>query len=164
MSQSRNDGYEMYKKRMIHVQSCCFAYLNLSVFFPVPIVVIKKFCYHGNMTSHFSSLFWPSLTSRNICSKKASGSVFSQLRHRLGMSKFAIPPLMPNSQEQPDIQATPLHFSLTFYGYNPVYIPQNKNSAISLESFLTVCPCHQFVLNEQNTFLCMVFLERCCKK
>ena len=51
--------------RVMHVQSCCFASLNL--FFPwslplllpsslpkLPIVVIQKFCYHGNVTSHFS--------------------------------------------------------------------------------------------------------------
>ena len=25
----------------------------------LPIVVIQKFCYHGNVTSHFSSLFLP---------------------------------------------------------------------------------------------------------
>ena len=53
------------QKSKMHVQSCCFA--NPIAFFPfslpspsfllkLPIVVIQKFCYHGNMTSHFSSL------------------------------------------------------------------------------------------------------------
>ena len=45
----------------MHVQSCCFACINLllfsvlvSVAVVVPIVVIKKFCCHGNVKSHFS--------------------------------------------------------------------------------------------------------------
>ena len=45
-------------------QSCSFANLNLllaCLLFPItiatiPIVVIQKFCYHGNVTSHFSAL------------------------------------------------------------------------------------------------------------
>ena len=46
---------------MMLVESCSFANLNLLLFccLPLqilPIVVIQKFCYHGNMTSHFSSL------------------------------------------------------------------------------------------------------------
>ena len=53
------------QKSMMLVQSCSFANLNLLLFcclpLPLPlqilpIVVIQKFCYHGNMTSHFSSL------------------------------------------------------------------------------------------------------------
>ena len=63
MSQSCNDGSEMYKKCMMHVQVCCFANLKLSGFIPFsllspsslpdlgPIVVIQKFDYHGNLTS-----------------------------------------------------------------------------------------------------------------
>ena len=60
----------------MHVQSCCFFYQNkLSAFFAVlvavtvivaklPFVVIQTFCYHGNVTSNFSSplflkLFYP---------------------------------------------------------------------------------------------------------
>ena len=46
----------------MHVQSCCFAYINLSFFggagavlFKLFIAVIQNFCYHGNMTSYFSS-------------------------------------------------------------------------------------------------------------
>ena len=53
----------MWKKSVMHVQSCCFANLNLSVYcfvvlvtFAV-VVAIQKFGYHGNLTSHFSSLF-----------------------------------------------------------------------------------------------------------
>ena len=54
---------KMYKK------ACCFTNINLLLFFlplslpsllslpNVPFVVIQKFCYHGNLTSHFSSLF-----------------------------------------------------------------------------------------------------------
>ena len=46
----------------MHVQSCfLFANLNLLLFCcspsplqKLPVVVIQKFCYHGNMTSHFS--------------------------------------------------------------------------------------------------------------
>ena len=52
---------------MMQVQSCCFANINLfffAVFVAVAvivakvpaIVVIQKFCYHGNRMSHFSSL------------------------------------------------------------------------------------------------------------
>ena len=59
---------KMYKKSVMHVQSCCFTNINLLLFLPlslrsllslpnVPFVVIQKFCYHGNLTSHFSSLF-----------------------------------------------------------------------------------------------------------
>ena len=55
------------QKSMMHVQSCCFAHINLLFFLPfslplpslllkLPIVVIQKCCYHGNVTSHFSSL------------------------------------------------------------------------------------------------------------
>ena len=60
---------KMYKKSVMHVQSCCFTNINLFLFFlplslpsllslpNVPFVVIQKFCCHGNVTSHFSSLF-----------------------------------------------------------------------------------------------------------
>ena len=53
----------MWKKSVMHVQSCCFANLNLSVYCFVVlvtvavVVAIQKFGYHGNLTSHFSSLF-----------------------------------------------------------------------------------------------------------
>ena len=56
------------QKGMMHMQSCCIANLNLIAFLPfllpspssllkLHIVVIQKFCYRGNETSHFSSLF-----------------------------------------------------------------------------------------------------------
>ena len=56
------------QKSVMHVQSCCFANLNRLLFChsrcrrhrrclsSLNIVVIQKFCYHGNVTSHFSSL------------------------------------------------------------------------------------------------------------
>ena len=49
------------QKSVMHVQSWFFANLNLffccspSPLQKLPIVVIQKFCYHGNVTSHFSS-------------------------------------------------------------------------------------------------------------
>ena len=50
-------------KSVMHVQSCSFANLNLLPFAvrrrrckKMPVVVIHKFCCHGNVTSHFSSL------------------------------------------------------------------------------------------------------------
>ena len=61
-------GLKNVQKRVMHVQSCYFANTNLLLFavlFAVaspssllkfPIVLIQKFCYHGNMTSHFSLL------------------------------------------------------------------------------------------------------------
>ena len=56
------------QKSVMHVQSCCFANINLLLFLPfslpsplllpkLPFVVIQKFCFHGYLTSHFSSLF-----------------------------------------------------------------------------------------------------------
>ena len=50
------------QKSVMHVQSCYFANLNLLLFCcsplqKLPVVVIQKFCFHGNVTSHFSSLF-----------------------------------------------------------------------------------------------------------
>ena len=49
------------------MQSCCFADINLLLFFQfsllssvsllkLPIAVIQKFCYHGNETSHLNEL------------------------------------------------------------------------------------------------------------
>ena len=61
-------GLKNVQKRVMHVQSWYFANINLlpfAVLFAVaspssllkfPIVLIQKFCYHGNMTSHFSLL------------------------------------------------------------------------------------------------------------
>ena len=44
----------------MHVQSCCFAVAFSPLLLPSPSVnlpnnVIQKFCYYGNVTSHFSS-------------------------------------------------------------------------------------------------------------
>ena len=58
------------KKSVIHVQSCFFFanlnpihFLLFAVVVPkLPIVVIQKFCYHSNVTSHF-----PSLLSSFVC-------------------------------------------------------------------------------------------------
>ena len=55
------------QKSVMNVQSCCFTTINLLLFLPFSLpstsllakllfVVIQKFCYHGNVTSHFSSL------------------------------------------------------------------------------------------------------------
>ena len=51
------------QKSVMHVQRCFFCQSKPIVFCCVssplqklPIVVIQKFCYHGNVTSHFSSL------------------------------------------------------------------------------------------------------------
>ena len=57
---------------MMHVQSGCFSYKTYyffdvldavrvvgslkSLLLKLPTVEIQKFCYHGNVTSHFSSL------------------------------------------------------------------------------------------------------------
>ena len=52
------------QKSIMHMQSCCFACLNLCLFCcspsslqNLPIVVIQKFYYHGNMTPQFTSPF-----------------------------------------------------------------------------------------------------------
>ena len=55
------------QKSVICVQSCCFTNIKLLLFLlflllspsllpKLPFVVIQKCCYHGNVTSHFSSL------------------------------------------------------------------------------------------------------------
>ena len=54
-------------KSMIHVQSCCFANLNLLLFCRSRCrrchrclsSMIQQRCYHGNVTLHFSSLLSP---------------------------------------------------------------------------------------------------------
>ena len=58
VSQSCIDGLEMYKKRdarakLLFCLSKPIAFL-VSVAVVVPTVVIKKFCCHGNVKSHFS--------------------------------------------------------------------------------------------------------------
>ena len=66
------------QKSVMHVQSCCFtnkliAFLPFSLPSPsllpkLPFVVIQKFCYHGNVTSHFSSLLTDNIQSEDSCS------------------------------------------------------------------------------------------------
>ena len=61
------------QKSVMHVQSCCFASMNLLVFcrsrccrlsslLQLTIVEIQNFCYHGNVKSHLSSLLVFSLS------------------------------------------------------------------------------------------------------
>ena len=59
-----NNSYEMHKKRG-SAHASCFFFANLNLLFlccspsplqKLPIVVIQKFCNHGNVTSHFSPL------------------------------------------------------------------------------------------------------------
>ena len=52
------------QKSVMHVKRCLLSNLNLLFFCcstsqlqNISIVVIQKFCYHGNVTSHFSYLF-----------------------------------------------------------------------------------------------------------
>ena len=59
----RQQRLQNVQKGVMHVQSCSFANLNLLLFAvrrrrckELPVVVIHKFCCHGNVTSHFSSL------------------------------------------------------------------------------------------------------------
>ena len=65
------------QKSVMHVQSCCFTNINLLLCLPfslpspsllpkLPFVVIQKFCYHGNVTSHFTSLLVLSNSRRSI--------------------------------------------------------------------------------------------------
>ena len=62
------------QKSVMHVQSCCFANnLLLCLLFSLPssllklsIVVIQKFCYHGNVTSHWPLSIGPVLLSKII--------------------------------------------------------------------------------------------------
>ena len=53
-------GLRNVQKCVMYVQSCSFTKLNLLLFLllrKLRLVVIQKFCYHSNETSHFSSLF-----------------------------------------------------------------------------------------------------------
>ena len=65
------------QKSVMHVQSCCFTNINLLLCLPFSLpspsllpklsfVVIQKFCYHGNVTSHFTSLLVLSNSRRSI--------------------------------------------------------------------------------------------------
>ena len=65
MLSSCNDGYEMYKKawrtcKVLYqskpVVFLPFLFSSPSLLLKLPLIVIQKFCYHGNVTSHFSSL------------------------------------------------------------------------------------------------------------
>ena len=57
MLQTCNDGSEMYKKESCTCKAFFGKYKPISFChsFKLLIVEIQKFCYHGNMTSHFSS-------------------------------------------------------------------------------------------------------------
>ena len=44
------------QKSVMRVQICCFANNSHCLNCKLPIVVIQKFCYHGDVTSHFSLL------------------------------------------------------------------------------------------------------------
>ena len=63
MSKWCNDGKEMYKIACCtrKVVVCYYKHFLFAVLLAVAIVVgfvvIQKYCYHGNVTSHFSSLF-----------------------------------------------------------------------------------------------------------
>ena len=67
MSQSCNDSFEKCKKRVVRVNLLFWFYKpttfwpfslsSLSSLLKLPIVVVQKFCYHGNVTSLFFSLF-----------------------------------------------------------------------------------------------------------
>ena len=72
----RQQRLQNVQKGVMHVQSCSFANLNLLLFAvrrrrckKLPIVVIHKFCYHGNVTSHLSSLL--RAVEKLACSKRS---------------------------------------------------------------------------------------------
>ena len=79
------------QKSVMHVQSCCFTNINLLLCLPfslpspsllpkLPFVVIQKFCYHGNVTSHFTSLLVLSNSRRSIWpTDQKTGNGFSSL-------------------------------------------------------------------------------------
>ena len=74
------------------VQSCFFAKVKPITFLPfslpspssllkLPIVLIQKFCYHGNMTSLFSSLLSPSQFSSSLNNVITPASQWSANTH-----------------------------------------------------------------------------------
>ena len=90
------------QKSVMHVQSCFFAKVKPITFLPfslpspssllkLPIVLIQKFCYHGNMTSLFGSLFRvevdspaaSTMLSRQHLNGQRTLILLSQSRHSL---------------------------------------------------------------------------------
>ena len=74
MSQSCNNAWLRNVQKSVIV--FFFANLNLLLFCcspsalqKLPVVVIQKFCYHGNVMSHFSSLLFALLFMRTIITK-----------------------------------------------------------------------------------------------
>ena len=72
------------QKSVMHVQSCYFANINLFLFLPfslkspssllkLPIAVIQKFCYHGKVTLHFSSLL--NVVHRQVLKRSLTGFI-----------------------------------------------------------------------------------------
>ena len=74
MSQSFHGGWEMYKKRDARAKLlfCWYKLIAFQLFslpsslLKLPIVEIQKFCYHGNVTSHISSLLGNSLLTSEV--------------------------------------------------------------------------------------------------
>ena len=103
MSWSWNDGYEIYKKAWCSckvVLLIClitflpFSLLSPSSFLKLPIVLIQKFCYHGNMTSLFSSLLSPSQFSSSLNNVITPASQWSANSHfTLPITPFVTPHL-----------------------------------------------------------------------
>ena len=67
------------QKSVMQVQTFCFTDINLLLSLPFPLpspslllklpfVVIQTFCYHGNVTSHFSSILTDYIQSEGSCS------------------------------------------------------------------------------------------------
>ena len=67
------------QKSVMQVQTFCFTDINLLLSLPFPLpspslllklpfVVIQTFCYHGNVTSHFSSILTDNIQSEGSCS------------------------------------------------------------------------------------------------
>ena len=66
------------QKSVMHLQTCCFTNINLLLFLPfslpslsllpkLPFVVIQTFWYHGNVTSHFSSILTDNIQNEGSC-------------------------------------------------------------------------------------------------
>ena len=74
---------DLFKYKRFKSEGCYYKNTGLShLTSKVPIVVIQKFCYYGNLTSHFSSLLWRA--------KRAA-------REHANEWLFLCPPLLANS-------------------------------------------------------------------
>ena len=101
----------------MHVQSCFFAKVKPITFLPfslpspssllkLPIVLIQKFCYHGNMTSLFGSLFRVEVDS------PAASTMLSR-QHLNGQRTLILLSQSRHSFVTPHLRATyPAHFHL----------------------------------------------------